>query len=99
MCIRNVGDVTNAMHSLEAGATLGLRGPFGNGFDMDSVAGKDLLFVAGGLGLAPAAASSGALEHRAKYGKVTILYGARTPKDLLFADDLKTGPPGRTASS
>ncbi len=90
MCIRNVGDVTGAIHKLSAGETLGLRGPYGNGFDMDSVAGKDLLFVAGGLGLAPCRSFIlSALENRKQYGRVTILYGARTPKDLLFADDLK----------
>jgi len=89
MCIRAVGDVTNALHELEAGATVGLRGPFGNGFDMDSVAGMDLLFVAGGLGLAPCRSFIlDALNRRDKFNRVTILYGARSPKDLLYRDDL-----------
>ena len=89
MCIRAVGDVTNTVAQLNAGDTVGLRGPFGNGFDMNAVAGKDLLFVAGGLGLAPCRSFIlAALNQREKFGRVTILYGARTPADLLFADDL-----------
>ena len=90
MCIRAVGDVTNAVHAMEAGDAVGLRGPFGNGFDMDSVAGKDLLFVAGGLGLAPCRSFiMAALNDRDKFGRVTVLYGARTSADLLYEDDLK----------
>ncbi|MCY2931758.1 MAG: FAD/NAD(P)-binding protein [Planctomycetota bacterium] len=89
MCVRAVGDVTRAMHALNVGDTLALRGPFGNGFDMDTVAGKDLLFVAGGLGLAPCRSFIlDALTRRGQFGRVTILYGGRTPKDLLFRDDL-----------
>ena len=90
MCIRNVGDVTGRIHRLGVGDSVGLRGPFGNGFDMNSVAGKDLLFVAGGLGLAPCRSFIlAALNERKKFGRVTILYGSRTPSDLLFTDDLK----------
>ena len=90
MCIRNVGDVTGKLHTLKVGGKIGLRGPFGNGFDMNQVAGRDLLFVAGGLGLAPCRSFiQAALDHRDKYNRVTILYGARTPADLLFGGDLK----------
>ena len=89
MCIRAVGDVTNALHRLSVGDTVGMRGPFGNGFDMDAVAGKDLLFVAGGLGLVPCRSFIlEALEHRDRFNRVTILYGARSPNDLLYKDDL-----------
>jgi len=89
MCVRAVGDVTNALHKSAVGQKVALRGPFGNGFDMDSVAGKDLLFVAGGLGLAPCRSFiEAALANRDKYRQVTILYGARTPADMLFRDDL-----------
>jgi sulfite reductase subunit B len=89
MCVRAVGDVTHAMHALQAGATIGLRGPFGNGFDMDAVAGKNLLFVAGGLGLVPCRGFIlDALAHRDKYDRVAILYGARSPRDLLYRDDI-----------
>ena len=90
MCVRAVGDVTNRMHQLDVGDSVGLRGPFGNGFDMDKVAGMNLLFVAGGLGLAPCRSFiEAALNERSKFGRVSILYGTRTPKDVLFADDLK----------
>jgi len=89
MCVRNVGDVTGTMHSLNAGDAVGLRGPFGNGFDMGKVAGMDLLFVAGGLGLAPCRGFIlAALNERSRFGRVTILYGTRTPKDILFHEDL-----------
>jgi sulfhydrogenase subunit gamma (sulfur reductase) len=85
-----VGDVTAAMHDLKVGDSVGMRGPFGNGFDMNSVAGMDLLFVAGGLGMAPCRGFIlAALNDRAKFGRVTILYGARTPQDLLFTEDLQ----------
>ena len=90
MCIRSVGDVTGRLHTLKVGDTLGLRGPMGNGFDMNQAAGKDLLFVAGGLGLAPCRSFiEAALDHRDQYNRVTILYGARTPADRLFTDDLE----------
>jgi sulfhydrogenase subunit gamma (sulfur reductase) len=89
MCVRAVGSVTNAMHRLEAGATLGLRGPYGNGFDMDAMKGSDMLFVAGGLGMAPSrGVIKYCLDRRNDFGKVTILYGAKNPKELLFTDDL-----------
>jgi NAD(P)H-flavin reductase len=90
MCVRAVGDVTNGIHKLTMGDTVGLRGPFGNGFDMGTVVDMDLLFVAGGLGLVPCRSFiQAALNQRDKYRRVTILYGARTPSDLLFRDDLE----------
>ena len=90
MCVRAAGDVTGFMHRCEIGDVLGLRGPFGNGFDMDKVAGMDLLFVAGGLGLAPCRSFiHAALNDRARFGRVTILYGSRSPGEMLFTDDLK----------
>ncbi len=90
MCVRTVGDVTQAIHELGVGDTVGLRGPFGNGYDMENVAGKDLLFVAGGLGLAPTRSFIlDALNNRDRFRRVTILCGAQTPSDLLFRDDLE----------
>ena len=90
MCVRNVGDVTGALHQLGVGRTVWMRGPFGNGYDLTKCEGQDVLFVAGGLGLAPCRSFiAGALNHRAKYRNVTILYGARTPADLLFREDLE----------
>jgi len=90
MCVRAVGDVTATIHQHEVGQTIGLRGPFGNGFDMGQVAGMDLLFVAGGLGLAPCRSFIlDALNNRDRFSKVTILYGARSPRDLLYRNDLQ----------
>jgi len=89
MCIRNVGAVTSAIHQLKAGDTFGIRGPFGNGFDLSQHKGKSFLFVAGGLGLAPArSAIQHVLKERKDFGDITVLCGARTPNDLLFKSDL-----------
>lgn len=90
MCIRNVGDVTGALHKLSVGQTALMRGPFGNGFDMADCRGQQVLFVAGGLGLAPCRSFIlSALADRVDYEDVTILYGGRTPNDLLFKSDLE----------
>jgi NAD(P)H-flavin reductase len=89
LCVRKVGDVTNALHRLEAGAAIGVRGPFGHGFPMDKMRGKDILFAPGGLGLAPARSLiNQVLDERGSFGRVIILYGARNPKELLFKDEL-----------
>ena len=90
LCVRSVGSVTNALHRLDAGATVGIRGPFGNGFNADEHKGADFLFVAGGLGLAPARSLiQYVLDKKKDFGQVTILIGARTPADLLFTQDIK----------
>jgi sulfhydrogenase subunit gamma (sulfur reductase) len=89
-CIRKAGDLTNLMHGLQAGSKIGIRGPFGRPFPLKSFRGKDILFVVGGLGLAPArSVINQMLDERGKYGKITILYGARKPSDLLFTEELK----------
>jgi NAD(P)H-flavin reductase len=90
MCVRNVGDVTSALHRLQPGATLGVRGPFGRGFPTEKFRGKDVLFAPGGLGLAPLRSLiNQILDERALFGRVIILYGARTPSELLFKDELE----------
>ncbi|HSB79136.1 MAG TPA: FAD/NAD(P)-binding protein [Candidatus Methylomirabilis sp.] len=89
LCIRKVGDVTGAMHALAEGATVGIRGPFGTGFPLEKFKGKDVLFAPGGLGLAPArSVINQVLDERGSYGRVIILYGAKTPDELLFRDEL-----------
>ena len=89
LCVRRVGDVTNAMHQLEPGAMLGIRGPFGNPFPIDRMEGKDILFAAGGLGLAPLRSLiNQVLDKRGRFGRVIILYGAKQPGELLFRDEL-----------
>ncbi len=90
LCIRKVGRLTNALHSLHPGDIVGIRGPFGRGFPIERFRGKDLLFAPGGLGLAPLRSLiHEVLDHRAMFGQVLILYGARHPSELLFKDELE----------
>ena len=87
--IRAVGAATNALCAARPGDVLGVRGPFGNQWPIEAARGKDLLIVAGGVGLAPLRpAFYHALAHRKDYGEVTLLYGGRTPEDLLFRREL-----------
>jgi sulfite reductase subunit B len=89
LCVRKVGGVTSALHKMKPGDKVGIRGPFGNGFDAGNFKGKDILFIAGGTGLfAVRAFILEVLKNRKDYGKVYILYGCKTPKDLLFKDEL-----------
>jgi NAD(P)H-flavin reductase len=89
MCIRSAGSVTGALHALEPGATIGIRGPFGRGYPAEEMKGHDLLFVAGGLGLAPLRSMINyAVDKRGDYGDMSLLYGARTPADILFVEEL-----------
>lgn len=88
--IRAVGTVTNAMAELRRGDVLGLRGPFGAPWPVDAAHGKDLLIIAGGLGLAPLRpAILTALAHRKQFRRLVILYGARTPEDILYKRELE----------
>jgi sulfhydrogenase subunit gamma (sulfur reductase) len=90
LCIRQVGSLTNALHSLHPGDIVGIRGPFGRGFPIERFRGKDLLFAPGGLGLAPLRSLiNEVLDNRALFGEVLILYGARHPSELLFKDELE----------
>jgi sulfite reductase subunit B len=90
LCVRMVGDVTQAIHKLQPGDALGVRGPFGHGFPYERFRGKDILFAPGGLGLAPLRSLiNQVLDERALYGRVLILYGARNPNELLFKDELE----------
>lgn len=87
---RIVGTVTTALSKLRPGDVLGIRGPFGRGWSMDLAEGNDVVFVAGGIGLAPLRpAICHVLNHREKYGKVVLLLGTRTPQDIVFRRDLQ----------
>jgi anaerobic sulfite reductase subunit B len=87
--IRDVGAVTHKLCSLEPGRTLGVRGPLGHGWPLDRLVGGDVVVVAGGLGLAPLRPAVRALlARRAQFGRLVLLYGARTPPDLLFREEL-----------
>jgi sulfite reductase subunit B len=89
LCVRKVGDVTGALHGMKPGSTVGVRGPFGNGFPVEKMRGKDLLFAPGGLGLPPLRSLiNQVLDERESFGRVIILCGARSPSELLFKDEL-----------
>ena len=86
---REVGAVTRAMRRLRVGDTLGVRGPFGSSWPVERAEGRDVVLVAGGIGLPPLRpALYHVLKRRDRYGRVVLLYGARTPDDLLFRDEL-----------
>ncbi|MBI2874974.1 MAG: FAD/NAD(P)-binding protein [Firmicutes bacterium] len=87
--VKNAGKVTSTMHGLAPGARLGVRGPLGNWFPYESLQGKDLLFVGGGIGLAPLRSLINyVIDNRDRYGKVEIIYGARSPQDLCFKSEI-----------
>jgi NAD(P)H-flavin reductase len=95
LTVRAVGAVTRAICAAGTGAVLGLRGPFGNTWPVDDAAGGDVLVVAGGIGLAPLRpVVLTVLAAPGSYGSATVLYGARTPHDLLFRRELERWPDG-----
>ena len=88
--VRAVGAVTQAICASKPGAVLGIRGPYGNAWPVDAAAGSDVVVVAGGIGLAPLrGAVHEILRRRADYGDVSLLYGSRTPADLLYQRELQ----------
>ncbi len=90
ICVRKAGDVTNALHRLNEGDCVGVRGPFGRGFPVEKFRGKDILFAPGGLGLAPLRSLiNQVLDERAMFDRVIILYGARNPSEMLFKEELQ----------
>jgi NAD(P)H-flavin reductase/NAD-dependent dihydropyrimidine dehydrogenase PreA subunit len=89
LCVRKVGSVTTKLHTLNVGDKVGVRGPFGHGFDAEFLKGKDLLFIAGGLGVAPLRSLFNyVLDKRKDYGRVILLYGCKEPRELLFGDEI-----------
>ena len=89
LAVAGVGKVTRALHLKQQGDVIGFRGPYGNGFPFDEVQGNDILFVAGGIGLAPLRSLINQMfAERDKFGKISILYGARYPALLCFRDDI-----------
>jgi anaerobic sulfite reductase subunit B len=90
LTIRDVGAVTHAICASPPGTVLGVRGPFGNHWPIDEAAGGDVVVVAGGIGLAPLrSVVLKTLENRDDYGSACVLYGARTPGDLLYPAELE----------
>lgn len=88
--IRAVGTVTNAMQKLKRGDVIGVRGPFGSAWPVVEAEGSDIVIVTGGIGLAPLRpVIYHVLANRQKYGRFVLLFGARSPRDLLFARELE----------
>ena len=90
MVIRKIGRLTQVIHSLKVGDELGIRGPYGSGFDLNNFYGKDVLFVAGGLGLVPLRSLiTPVVAEAGKFGKITLISGCRNPAEELFRNQLK----------
>jgi NAD(P)H-flavin reductase len=89
LCIRRAGHVTSLLHGSSPGAKVGIRGPFGNGFPVDEWHGRNILILAGGLGIAPLRSLLYfILRSRSDYGEITFMYGAREPSAILFKEEL-----------
>jgi NAD(P)H-flavin reductase len=87
---REVGTVTKSLRKLKRGDTLGIRGPYGRPWPVKEAVGDDVVIVAGGIGLAPLRpALYHLLSNREKYGKVVLLYGTRSPSDILYRRELE----------
>lgn len=85
LSVRQVGKVTRALHGLRAGDKIGVRGPFGNGFPFEEIKGKNVVYVAGGIGLIPLRSSIvHVLQHRKDFGRILLIYGSRTSKELMY---------------
>lgn len=88
--VRAVGPTTRAIGNLKRGAPVGVRGPFGSCWPVEQAKGKDLLIVAGGIGMAPLRpVVYEVLARRQEFGRVCLLYGTRTPDDILYAKELQ----------
>ncbi|PIQ92805.1 MAG: oxidoreductase [Parcubacteria group bacterium CG11_big_fil_rev_8_21_14_0_20_39_14] len=89
--VRNTGGrVTSALHNLKKGAEITLRGPYGNGFPLSFLEGKDVIMISGGCGIPPIASlTEYIIKNRKKFGNVYLLYGVRTPKDILIKGKMK----------
>jgi len=88
--VMRVGEVTTKLHELQPGDKIGVRGPLGNWFPYEDMKGKDILFIGGGIGMAPLRTLLlFMLDNRSDYGHITLLYGARSPQDLCYKEELK----------
>jgi NAD(P)H-flavin reductase len=87
-CIRRAGTVTKALFRLKENSLIGLRGPYGNGFPVEAMKGKDILIVVGGLGAAPLrSVLLYSLDNRDQFGRVAVLYGAKRPAEMIFREE------------
>lgn len=88
--ILKMGRVTSALHEMEENGIIGIRGPYGNGFPLDRWKEKNLIFIGGGIGLAPIwSVLQTASKKKEEYGDLMLIYGARTSKDLVFREELQ----------
>jgi len=91
LCVRRVGRLTNALYRMKTNDVVGIRGPYGNGFPIEAIAGNDILFAAGGLGMAPLRSLIWyALDNRDRFRNITLMYGSKTPADMLFREELES---------
>ena len=89
LVVRNVGSVSNAIHNLKAGDKLGIRGPYGTGYGIEELKGKDVVFICGGIGLVPQRSLINyVIDNRSDFGKVTILQGTKDYTQRFFTDEL-----------
>jgi len=89
--VRNVGNVTNSLFSFKKNDIIGVRGPYGTGWPLREIKGKDILLIAGGMGIAPLRGVIHYIKnHKEDYGHFEIIYGARTPEDMIFKYELET---------
>ena len=89
LCVRRAGRVTNALYRMKTNDVVGLRGPYGNGFPVHNIVGNDLLLAAGGLGMAPLRSLLWyALDNRDRFKRIILMYGSKTPGDMLFREEL-----------
>ena len=89
LCVRAVGNLTNRLHALRKGDKIWLRGPFGRGFNLEELEGRDIMFVAGGIGIVPMRSLLKAvLGRREKFGRLTLIYGAKGVDEILFAEEM-----------
>jgi NAD(P)H-flavin reductase len=88
--VKKVGSCTAALHALKPGDRFGVRGPYGNGFPMDTYRDKNLVFVAGGIGLIPLRSCIiYALAHRQQFRRIQVFYGAKSPRDLMYLANVR----------
>jgi len=88
--IRAMGRLTRAIHQLNPGDRIYIRGPYGNSFPLEEFTGKDLYFISGGIGLPPLrSVINSVLDKRNNFGRIKILYGAKSPDELCFKEDLR----------
>ncbi len=87
--VMRVGELTHRLHTLKAGDPVGLRGPLGNHFDVEGMKGRDIVFIGGGVGMAPLRTLLlYMLDNRADYGDITLIYGGRSPEHLCYKAEL-----------